>query len=205
LYAHRALDPVRFYAFFSFTNNRCSPRRRNLTGIECGEQRISMNEAIEFAVSAVLIGVGATIVLDLWSLLLRRFGVATTNWGMVGRWIGHFPTGRFAHDDIAAAAPAPGEQLIGWTAHYVIGVTYAAALLAIAGLDWARQPTLAPALIFGFVTILAPFFIMQPGMGAGVAASKTPRPNVARLKTVLAHTVFGFGLYGAAWVLTRLV
>ncbi len=157
-----------------------------------------MNEALDFLLRAVSIGIGATVLLDLWSVLLRRFGVVTTNWGMVGRWIGHIPAGRFAHANIASAAPIRGEHIIGWTAHYAIGVIYAFALLAVVGLGWARQPTLFPALIFGLVTVAAPMFIMQPAMGAGVAATKTPNPNAARLKTVLAHTVFGLGLYAAA-------
>jgi hypothetical protein len=39
---------------------------------------------------------------------------------------------------------------------------------------------------------------MQPGMGAGIAASKTPNPNVARLRSIVTHTVYGIGLYGSA-------
>jgi hypothetical protein len=36
---------------------------------------------------------------------------------------------------------------------------------------------------------------MQPSFGLGVAASKTPNPNRARLKSLMTHTVFGVGLY----------
>ncbi|MDO9126054.1 MAG: DUF2938 family protein, partial [Parvibaculum sp.] len=36
------------------------------------------------------------------------------------------------------------------------------------------------------------------GMGAGIAASKTPKPNAARLRSLVSHTVFGIGLYVAA-------
>jgi hypothetical protein len=102
------------------------------------------------------------------------------------------------HDNIAEASPIPGEHIIGWSAHYAIGITWAALLLAIWGLDWARHPTPLPALIVGLVTLVAPFFIMQPGMGTGIAASKTPSPNVARLKSIVSHTVYGIGLYGSA-------
>ena len=35
-------------------------------------------------------------------------------------------------------------------------------------------------------------------MGAGVAASRTPHPNAARLRSVVTHTVYGVGLYLAA-------
>jgi hypothetical protein len=101
--------------------------------------------------------------------------------------------------------PVRGELIIGWGAHYAIGITFAALLLAIWGLDWARHPTPLPALIVALVTLVAPFFIMQPGMGAGIAASKTPNPNVARLRSIVTHTVYGIGLYGSALLLTLLI
>jgi hypothetical protein len=88
--------------------------------------------------------------------------------------------------------------------HYLIGIAFAAALLAIWGLDWARRPTLAPALIVGIVTVLAPFLVMQPGMGAGIAASRTPRPAAARIQSLITHTLFGLGLYASAWI-TRFI
>lgn len=44
----------------------------------------------------------------------------------------------------------------------------------------------------------APFLLMQPGMGAGIAASRTPRPTIARLHSLLTHAIFGLGLYAAS-------
>jgi hypothetical protein len=158
-----------------------------------------MGEGMEAAARAVVIGVGATAVLDLWAAFAQRaLGLPAANMALLGRWVGHFPRGRFAHDSIAQAEPASGERLIGWLAHYAIGVAFGAALVAIAGLDWARRPTLPPALIFGVVTVAAPLLVMQPAMGLGVAASRTPNPTAARLRSLMSHTVFGVGLYLAA-------
>jgi hypothetical protein len=165
-----------------------------------------MSKGLEIVVRAVLIGVGATVIMDLWAALLKYlFGVPSLDYGMLGRWFGHFTRGRFMHDSIPQAPPIPGERIIGWSAHYAIGITWAALLLAIWGLDWARHPTLLPALIVALATLVAPFFMMQPGMGIGIAASKTPRPNVARLKSIVTHTVYGIGLYGSAWLSARLI
>ena len=60
-------------------------------------------------------------------------------------------------------------------------------------------------MIVGLVTLVAPFFIMQPGMGLGIAASKTPNPNAARLKSIASHMVYGIGLYGSALLSTLLI
>jgi hypothetical protein len=122
----------------------------------------------------------------------------------VGRWVGHLAAGRFLHESIAASRPVRGEAAIGWTAHYLIGVGFAGLLVAIAGADWCREPTLAPALAMGVVTVLAPFLIMQPGMGSGIAASRTPDPNAARLQSLITHAVFGLGLYLSAWLIGRI-
>lgn len=147
---------------------------------------------------SLFIGAGATTLLDLWSLVRSRLGAPFPDYGLVGRWFAHMARGRFRHDAIAKAAPMTAELWIGWLAHYAIGVAFAAALLAIWGLDWARNPTPGPALIVGMVSVLAPFLLMQPGMGAGIAARQTPRPWVARWRSLVTHAVFGVGLYLAA-------
>lgn len=152
-----------------------------------------------FALSC-FIGVGATAIMDLWGLLRKFvFAAKAPDYGLVGRWIAHMPQGRFRHAAIAAAPAKRGERLIGWAAHYAIGIAFAGLLLGLFGAEWAARPTLGPALAVGIGTVVAPFFLMQPGMGAGIAASKTPRPNAARLQSLITHTVFGVGLYIAAW------
>ena len=145
---------------------------------------------------SLLIGSGATALLDLWSLARHRLAhVPPPDYGLVGRWFAYMPRGIFRHAAIGKTPAVRGEGLIGWTAHYLIGIAYAGVLLAIWGLDWARQPTLGPAMIVGVGSVAAPLLLMQPGMGAGIAASRTPQPGVARVRSLLAHTVFGVGLY----------
>src|SRR5690349_11313099 len=151
---------------------------------------------MDYLVQAVLIGGGATALLDLWTLVRRRItGTPVPDYGLVGRWFAYMARGRFRHEAIAAAPAIRGEAVVGWTAHYAIGIAYALALLAIWGIGWARQPTPGPALIVGIVSVLAPFLLMQPGMGAGFFASRTPNPAVARFRSLSVHTVFGLSLY----------
>ena len=154
---------------------------------------------MQYSMHALLIGTGATLVMDLWGIVRTRLlRVPAMNYGLVGRWLAYLPRGQFRHTPIAASPRVRGELLIGWIAHYAIGIAFAAALLALFGLDWACSPTIGPALIVGIGSVVAPFLVMQPGMGAGIAASRTANPSVARSNSLLTHTIFGLGLYAAA-------
>jgi hypothetical protein len=158
-----------------------------------------VSDGVEFLARGVLIGVGAAVLMDAWALFARRaFDIRGLDYAMLGRWIGHFPRGRFFHERIASADPIRGERPLGWVAHYTIGIAFAFLLLAIWGLDWARSPTILPPMLIGLGTIVAPWFILQPGMGAGIAASKTPDPRAARLRNLATHTVYGIGLFVSA-------
>ena len=158
-----------------------------------------MPNLMEFIATAVVLGVAGSAFIDGWSLVLRRqFHVATLDYAILGRWIGYFPRGKFFHTRIAAAPPVPGERPLGWLAHYAIGVTFAGVLLALWGLDWAHSPSILPALIVGIGSVVAPWFIMQPAFGAGIAGAKTANPLSGRLRNLGTHTVYGLGLYVSA-------
>jgi hypothetical protein len=162
-----------------------------------------MVDLTQFIGRSAIIGIGATLVMDCWTLvrqhLLRGPGA---NYRLVGRWIGHLFRGRVRHAAIATSPPVRGELAIGWMTHYLTGIVFAAGLLAIWGTSWARAPTLIPALLVGITTVAAPFLIMQPAMGTGFAASRSPRPTQARLQSVVTHLVFGLGLYLSARLFT---
>jgi hypothetical protein len=149
-------------------------------------------------VCTVITGLGATAVMDLWGIVRQRvFGMALPNYAMVGRWLAHMPHGRFRHESMAKVPPVQGERVIGWSAHYLIGIAFATLLPLIWGDAWFNHPTMVPALVTGIATVAAPFLLMQPGMGAGIASSRTPRPGAARLQSLVTHGIFGLGLYAA--------
>ncbi len=143
----------------------------------------------------LVIGMGATALLDCWLVLIGRMGIPTLNFAFLGRWVGHVFRGRFLHAAIGRADPIPGERALGWLTHYAIGIAFAAVLVGWQGVGWLRQPTLAPSLLVGVCTVLAPLFVMQPAMGAGFASSKTATPSRNVVRSIINHTVFGFGLY----------
>ena len=140
--------------------------------------RIGFGELVQ----ASAVGIGATITMDAVAEVLRRTrGVRSLDYAMVGRWIGHMRNGKFAHTSIMHAEPVPHEKEIGWVAHYAIGTGFAVA--------------------WGVGTVAAPWLIMQPGFGMGVAASKIPNPAQARMGSLRAHASYGAGL----WLSGRIV
>lgn len=156
---------------------------------------------MDLLVSALVLGVGATALMDVWGIVRQRvFDIPPPDYGLVGRWFAHLARGRFRHESIAVSPAIRGERAIGWVAHYGVGVLFAALLLAVWGVAWVRHPMIGPALLVGIGTVAAPFLVMQPGMGAGVAASRTPRPAAARVQSLVTHTIFGLGLYASGWV-----
>lgn len=157
-----------------------------------------MSEIWQWAGYSLVLGVGATFISDIWGQLLRlASGIEPLDWRVVGRWLGHMPR-QFKHDNIRQTPPVKGEKIMGWTAHYLTGVLLAAVMLGIYGVDWVANPQLLGALGFGLATVVLPFFIMQPALGAGIAARRTPQPMRARLLSLCTHGFFGLGLWLSA-------
>lgn len=154
---------------------------------------------------AIALGAGASLLMDAWNLFLKRaFGIPSLDYCLLGRWFLHMPGGTFAHRSIAAAPPKRRECAAGWLAHYSIGVALALGFVALAPDGWLARPTVLPALLFGVATVVFPLFVLQPALGLGIASSRTPRPALARAKSLATHVVFGVGLYLCAVALSRL-
>jgi hypothetical protein len=182
---------------------------------------------MDLSTCIVLTGAGATLVMDAWVLLRRRlFGVRALDYALVGRWLVQLARSgsglRTEHspprapepqaagamrvlNPVAAAPPVRGERVLGWIVHYAIGIAFAGVLVAVAGPVWCRAPSLAPALLVGIGSVAAPFLVLQPAFGMGLAARRTASPWRARAQTLVTHAVFGLGLHlsGSAAALLR--
>jgi hypothetical protein len=154
------------------------------------------------AIEALVVGIIATLVTDLWLWLLRIVGVPAADWAIVGRWLAWMPRGVFVHRSIAATPSVRGELAIGWAFHYAVGVAYAALYLVITRLMLASGPTLLSALMFAIALLIVPWFVMQPALGFGFFAMRTPQPNITRIINVSGHAAFGVGLYLGAIAIT---
>jgi hypothetical protein len=149
-----------------------------------------------------VIGIGGTVAMDIWAVILWKFfGQNAPNWAPVGRWTWHLKNGTVFHDSIGSAAPYAGEQALGWAFHYFVGIVYGIALALFMGEPWLAGPTFLPAFVWSIVTVAAGWFLLQPGLGLGWAASKTPNPARVRVMNLIGHTVFALGMWGTALLL----
>ena len=61
---------------------------------------------VEVMVNGAAIGTGATLFMDAVAVGKQRLaGIASLDYRLVGRWLGHMCQGRFSHRSIAAASP----------------------------------------------------------------------------------------------------
>ncbi|GHA14201.1 hypothetical protein GCM10008090_24980 [Arenicella chitinivorans] len=159
-----------------------------------------------FCSQSIFIGIGATLMIDSWAQVLRRaWRIKTLDYALVGRWLGHLTRFTIKHDTITRSPKVAGEVPLGWLAHYLIGIIFAACFLAIIDPQWMLEPKVIPATVFGLVTVSFPFFVLQPSFGVGVASAKSPNPLRARLVSLSTHLAFGFGLFVSAEVYHALI
>src|SRR5688572_20660409 len=99
---------------------------------------------------AFAIGIGATLIMDLWNLFLKRaFSIPSLDYCLLGRWLRHMPAGTLRHPSISTASPKSFECTVGWIAHYTIGIVFAVLFVLLVSTNWLAQPTPLPALLYG--------------------------------------------------------
>ncbi len=152
-----------------------------------------------------LVGIGATMVMDCWAFMLWKFmRISALDYALVGRWVCHLCARKCPVTPISQAQPFRNERVIGWVVHYATGIMLALIFGQWVGQGWLSAPKFFDAFAFGGLTVVLPFFLMQPAFGAGIAASKTPQPTIMRLKSLNAHFSFGLGLFITAKILQQL-
>jgi hypothetical protein len=161
---------------------------------------------VGFIQNAIVAGVVATVILDIWQRVLHVVTVIPpTNWGMVGRWFGHMPRGRFMHEAIAEAGPIDNEVATGWIVHYLIQIIYGVVYVGLIVIVLSATPSLLNGFIFGAASVVVPWFVMQPALGLGIMGSKAPNPAVSRYTALGAHCIYGMALYAGSALYTSVV
>ncbi|MEE9362237.1 MAG: DUF2938 family protein [Cellulophaga sp.] len=152
----------------------------------------------------VLVGLGATLFIDFWKLIVSNFEIKSRGVLFLGRWLAYTSEGQFFHNTIIQTTSVEHERFYGLIGHYCIGVTFAFLLPSFYSEKWFSNPKIFPAITVGLVSLLPPIFIVQPLFGFGIAFSRIPHSSQHLLKIFIIHKVYGIGLYLTALAMKRI-
>lgn len=151
----------------------------------------------------ILIGVIATLVMDVGSALLRAASItAGTPPELTGKWIQSAIKGNVFVDDIRTSPGEPVSMGRFLAYHYCIGILLALVFYALVLLFKLEPIAWWLPLVFGLATTVIPAFLMFPGMGFGVLGLKGPAEYLLMRTAILSHLFYGIGLTLAVkWLL----
>lgn len=153
---------------------------------------------------SIILGLISTLIMDLLALLRFQFFQSKSfNYALLGRWILTLKNFKYLHSNINSIPAVKYEMITGWLLHYAIGVSLSFIYLHTPILN-DQLNIFISSILFGLFTTSIPLIIMQPILGFGFFASKTPRPAQSIKNSFIAHFNFGFGLFLAQYILIRL-
>jgi len=149
----------------------------------------------------VIVGVLATVTMDAVAVIALRLGIGgrgqrRTGPDLIGRWVGYLLQGKFRHTDILQTPPLRGELLLGFTAHYLIGIVLTLVYLGFLVVTH-TMPTALSAILYGTATTVLPWFVMFPSQGMGWLGWEAPGDAHLARASLFNHIVFGLGI--ALW------
>ena len=149
-----------------------------------------------FLIYGLIAGIIATILFDIYQIALNyAYGINKTRWDLVGRYFIGLKNNKYFRDDLINDLLEKYELIYGYLIHYTIGIIYGLFYILI-NLIFYDEPSILIALVYGFITILGDWCIMMPfAYNLGFFASKSDEKNQLIVQGLLAHFVFGIGLF----------
>ena len=149
-----------------------------------------------FLIHGLIAGIIATVLFDIYQIALNyAYGINKTRWNLVGRYFIGLKNNKYFRNDLINDPFEKHELIYGYLIHYTIGIIYGFFYILI-NLIFYDEPSISIALIYGFITILGGWCIMMPfAYNLGFFASKSDEKNQLIVQGLLAHFVFGIGLF----------
>ena len=147
-------------------------------------------------IHGLLAGIIATVLFDIYQIALNyAYGINKTKWYLVGRYFIGLKNNKYFREDLTNDSSEKHELIYGYLIHYAIGIIYGFFYILI-NIIFYEEPSILIALVFGFTTILGALCIMMPfAYNLGFFASKSDEKNILIVQGLLAHFVFGTGLF----------
>jgi hypothetical protein len=141
-------------------------------------------------------GIIATLIFDLFQLSLSySYKIKKGKWDIVGRYFWGLKKGIYFRPDILNEPIIKYELIIGYFVHYIVGSIFGLFYIVINIIIY-NEPSFLLALIIGFLTVLGGWCIMMPYVhNIGFFASRKKNQKEILVQNLIAHFIFGIGLY----------
>ena len=146
--------------------------------------------------NGIISGLFATILFDLFNYSLNfAYGIESPKWNLLGRYFLGYKENKFIRTNLVDDDEIDNELLWGYFFHYVIGIIYGV-IFVILNFLFFEYPSILLAYIFGFFTVLGGWcFLMPFAYNLGFFASKSDQRTNILVQNLIAHFVFGTGLF----------
>ena len=149
-----------------------------------------------FLIEGFVSGIIATIIFDLFQgSLSYAYEIKKPSWNLVGRFFAGLLDKKYFRANIENEDKVKYELIIGYLIHYIIGIIFGV-IYIILNLIFYDSPSYLIAILFGFFTVLGAWCIMMPfAYNIGFFASKKDNQKQILTQNLIAHFIFGSGLY----------
>ena len=159
------------------------------------ERRIAMKKRNGMMIKEIVfMGIFSTLVMDIGEETIKAIFPLKESMKpqYLGRWILNMFEGVFTHDNIQTANQFYIEIPVSISFHYFIGIFLAGVFLWLRNSKKIIPNSKYMGLVYGWVTIFLPWFIMFPAFGFGILGLSAGLNNL--VASVIAHSFFGLGI-----------
>jgi hypothetical protein len=144
----------------------------------------------------VLMGIFSTIIMDLGFVFLKVTQIVKGSMEpqFLGRWILNMFNGQFVQENIQMATQMSIEKPVSILTHYLTGTVLVAVFLLMKEKIKAFPGSIYMGIVFGWITLILPWFFFYPCIGFGFMGLDTPEGSNNIVYSIIYHSFFGLGV-----------
>ena len=144
----------------------------------------------------VISGIFSTLIMDIGFVFLKVTKIVKGSMEpqYLGRWILNMFNGEFSQENIRIATQMNLEIPVSLVAHYLIGIFLVGIFLLLINKIKIFPGSIYMGLVFGWITILLPWFFFYPCIGFGFMGLDTPEGSNNIVYSIIYHSFFGLGI-----------
>ncbi len=144
----------------------------------------------------VFMGIFSTIIMDIGFVFLKVTQIVEGSMEpqFLGRWILNMFNGEFIQENIRIATQMGLEKPVSLITHYLTGIILVGIFLWLRKKIKVFPDSIHMGVVFGWITLLLPWFFFYPCIGFGFMGLDTPEGSNNIVYSIIYHSFFGLGI-----------